>query len=237
MRGNTHNGGSRIVMVLAATAAGVLGGCGDDDESAVTGSIPGRPGTTTASTTASDVEPWIAYTIWSPTDEPEGVALVHPDGSDDHEILSELPYPALNPDWSPDGTRLALQVYSQDNIWIANADGSASEVVAPCTASCVVLTDPAWSPSGEAAPRHPPRRRTPNDGTAPAGSPPPPPSSSSTCALANGATSCSRRFRSSSAIRAGHPTGSPTRSLFGVTTTMVNRPAPPSPSAGSTAHR
>ena len=79
---------------------------------------------------------WVAYTFWTPTDEPEGVALVHPDGSDDHEILAELPYPALNPDWSPDGTRLAVQIYSQDSIWIANADGSEPEVAARCTAPC-----------------------------------------------------------------------------------------------------
>ena len=95
---------------------------------------PDRSDSTTASTTVVDAEPWIAYTFYSPTDEPDGVALVHPDGSDDHEILTELPHPALNPDWSPDGTRLAVQIYSQDSVWIANADGSEPEVVARCAA-------------------------------------------------------------------------------------------------------
>jgi Tol biopolymer transport system component len=165
MRAHTHMTGSRIVVLLAAV--GTLGACGDDDasetagtdgqesvpavtdESTVTRSIPDEPDMATASTTVSDVEPWVAYTFYSPTDEPEGVSLVHADGSDDHEILAELPYPALNPDWSPDGTRLAVQIYSRDSIWIANADGSQPEVAARCTDFCGAIADPAWSPSGE----------------------------------------------------------------------------------------
>ena len=198
-----------------------------------------HPDTTTASTTVGDVEPWIAYTIWGPTDEPEGVALVHPDGSDDHQILAELPHPALNPDWSPDGTRLAVQIYSRDSVWIANADGSAPEAVARVHR---VLRVPSPTPPGlrpvKSSSSYASTTRTPSTARrARRQCRPPPPSKSSTCALANGATSCSRRTRSCSATRAGHPTGRPTRSPFGATTTMVNRPAPPSPSAGSTAHR
>jgi TolB protein len=167
MRNDTRRNRARSFFVLAA-AVGTLGACGDDDatetaatagqesvpavttvEATDTGSTADGSGTTAPSTTLAGVEPWIAYTIWGPTDEPQGVALVHPDGSDDHEILAELPYPALNPDWSPDGTRLAVQIYSRDSVWIANADGSESEAVARCTAPCEALADPAWSPSGE----------------------------------------------------------------------------------------
>jgi TolB protein len=160
MRADTHMSGSRIVVLLAA-AVGTVGACGDDDasetaatagqesvpavtdESTVTGSMTDGPDTTTAST------PWIAYTFYSPTGEPEGVSLVHPDGSDDHQILAELPYPALNPDWSPDGTRLAVQIFSKDGVWISNADGTAPEMVLPCTGLCETVGEPAWAPSGE----------------------------------------------------------------------------------------
>jgi Tol biopolymer transport system component len=135
------------ILVLFTAAVGTLGACGDDDASetaATTGqeSVP-------AATTVGDVEPWVAYSFWGPTDEPEGVALVHPDGSDDHQILAELPHPALNPDWSPDGTRLAVQIFSLETVWIANADGSAPEMVLQCTGLCETIAGPAWAPSGE----------------------------------------------------------------------------------------
>ncbi len=153
MRVDTHVNGSRTVLLLMAAAVSTLAACGDDDasetattarrrafrlttgEPTVTGSTADGPDTTThprRSATSSRGSP---IRLGTPTDEPEGVALVHPDGSDDHEILAELPDPALNPDWSPDGTRLAVQIYSLDSVWIANADGSASEAVRECTAS------------------------------------------------------------------------------------------------------
>ena len=166
MRANTQRTGFRIFLVLAA-AVGTLGACGDDDasettatagqesipavttvESTVTGSttVPAHP--TTAPTTASEVEPWIAYSAGDPTGFPEGVFLVHLDGSDDHQILSELPDVALSPDWSRDGTRLAVQIASLESVWVSDADGSAPEMVLECTGPCAVR-NPAWSPSGE----------------------------------------------------------------------------------------
>jgi Tol biopolymer transport system component len=162
MRVDTHKNASRLVMILAV-AVGTLAACGDDDATETTGtagseSVPtvSDESAVTASTaapdqvtTASDVEPWIAYSAGDPTGEPQGVFLVHLDGSDDHQILTELPYPALSPDWSRDGTRLAVQIFSKESVWVANADGSEPERVLQCAGHCVTIFDPAWSPSGE----------------------------------------------------------------------------------------
>jgi Tol biopolymer transport system component len=167
MKAYTHKKASRTVLLLMAAAVSTVAACGDDDasetattagqaslpavtadESTVTGSTTDGLDTTTPSPTVGDVEPWIVYSAGTPTGAPEGVFLVHSDGSDEHQILTELPDIPLSPDWSPDGTRLAVQIFSLESVWVSNADGSEPEMVLECTGLCAVL-NPAWSPSGE----------------------------------------------------------------------------------------
>src|SRR6266498_5905562 len=58
------------------------------------------PGASAAPTMRVD-GPWIAYQ-WVP-EHGQGLYLMHPDGSDAHEIAIELPGEVFHPDWSPDG--------------------------------------------------------------------------------------------------------------------------------------
>ena len=68
-------------------------------------------------------EPWIAYQ-WEP-EHGQGLYLMRPDGSDAHEIATELPADAFHPDWSPDGKRIALDPEPMKHeIWVVDADGT-----------------------------------------------------------------------------------------------------------------
>ena len=56
---------------------------------------------------------WVAYQTFR--DGREGTWLVHPDGTGDHEILTDLGAVAILPDWSPDGRRLAVTTRGGEN--------------------------------------------------------------------------------------------------------------------------
>jgi Tol biopolymer transport system component len=109
------------------------------------------PGASAAPTVQVD-EPWIAYQ-WVP-EHGQGLYLMRPDGSDAHEIATELPGQAYHPDWSPDGKRIALDTATDEGfeIWVVNADGTNSAVIvrriADCAISCGEVAEPAWSPDG-----------------------------------------------------------------------------------------
>jgi Tol biopolymer transport system component len=104
------------------------------------------PAPTPAPTPMSPVVPgeaWIAYGAL------DGIRLVRPDGSDDHQLRAGMPKGQLHPDWSHDGERLAVAVDSTDgtrDLWLAAADGSSSELLFDCAAPCGWADDPAWSP-------------------------------------------------------------------------------------------
>jgi Tol biopolymer transport system component len=82
---------------------------------------------------------------------------VRPDGSDDHLLpLVDLPgYDRAHPAWSPDGGRLAFDLFThvpgspdRASIWTVEPDGSDPTELAVCTLPCLQLAYPAWSPDG-----------------------------------------------------------------------------------------
>jgi Tol biopolymer transport system component len=97
-------------------------------------------------------EPWIAYQ-WVP-EHGRGLYLMHPDGSDAHEIAVELPGEVFHPDWSPDGAQIAVDVRTDGGgeIWVVNADGTNAAAIVQrstdCAISCGDVALPAWSPDG-----------------------------------------------------------------------------------------
>ena len=97
----------------AIAALLVMSGCAGSDSNR-----PQDAGTTQAASppaAASGAAPhafagekaWIAYQ----TDRSgsEGVWLVHPDGTEDHQIAQDAGGAQLLPDWSPDGSRLVFK--------------------------------------------------------------------------------------------------------------------------------
>jgi Tol biopolymer transport system component len=97
--------------------------------------------------------PFIAYDHVGPGNSGGfvfGIFLMRPDGSDSHAIGS-LPAYALEPSWSPAGTRILFTTGCV--VRVASADGSNQRAVIPahvpagyqCSDS---LEDPRWSPTG-----------------------------------------------------------------------------------------
>jgi Tol biopolymer transport system component len=96
-------------------------------------------------------EPWIVYQ-WLPKDKDGGNALylMRPDGSDAHEIATDLP--GEHPDWSPDGRLIAINVMVKEGdfeIWTVKADGTDPQKILACEAApCVEVGGASWSPDG-----------------------------------------------------------------------------------------
>jgi Tol biopolymer transport system component len=96
-------------------------------------------------------EEWIVYQ-WVCGDG-DGVCLIRPDGSGQHELLDSLDGEAIHPDWSPDGQRIAfVHATPQDRaeLWVTDADGSAAELLVECELPCNWLSYPDWAPDGTA---------------------------------------------------------------------------------------
>jgi Tol biopolymer transport system component len=91
---------------------------------------------------------WIAYQ--TNRSGHEGVWLVHPDGSDDHEIALDVPGERLHPDWSPDGTQLVITSRTErDVLYSYDVESDTARVLWDCASPCVGDDEAVWSPDGE----------------------------------------------------------------------------------------
>lgn len=96
----------------------------------------------------ADNRAWVAYQTFR--DGHEGIWLVHPDGTGDHELDTGLPVVGLLPDWSPDGTRLAFTTRGGESEPLYQYDlsaGTATQLF-DCAWPCVGDDEPAYSPDG-----------------------------------------------------------------------------------------
>jgi hypothetical protein len=140
-----------------ATAVVLVTGCGgsDDEPRASSGSGTTSAGTTSTAAPQSllaGAKGWLAYQSIS-SSGPDGVYLVQADGSDDHEIVTDIPGQRSHPDFSRDGEQLAFDQRTSDDevdqVYVADADGSGARQVSKCRApKCAGLWEPAWSPDG-----------------------------------------------------------------------------------------
>jgi TolB protein len=94
---------------------------------------------------------WLAYQSLAAGGD--GVFLVRPDGSEDHEILTEFPGDRAHPDYSRDGKRLAVDQLADEespsHVYVADADGAHARRLPPCPLpKCAGHSQPAWSPDG-----------------------------------------------------------------------------------------
>jgi len=145
---------------LMAVAMLALVGCGTSAStttltpisSAIEPSTAPAPAT---ATTAEDAghplageEAWIAYQ--TNKGGSEGVWLIHPDGSEDHEVALDVPGEHLHPDWSPDGTRLVITSRTAvDELYELDDATDTSRTLWPCEGECVGDDEAVWSPVGE----------------------------------------------------------------------------------------
>lgn len=138
-----RTGGAVAILALLT----VVAGCASDPSEPSPGASAPLSGAPTTPHPFAGEESWIAYqTIRG---DSEGVWLVHPDGTDDHEIGVDIPGERLHPDWSPDGTRLVVTSRAErDVLYLVDAAGAAAEILFPCAEDCVGDDEAVWSPDG-----------------------------------------------------------------------------------------
>ena len=150
------------VTLLASTACSAAGPAGSGPSGSQAPPPTASPTTAASPSTVAptplptpiavlDGEPWIVYQ-WDP-ERGQGLYLMRPDGSDAHEIPTNLTGEAGSPDWSPDGKLIAFELMVSDNvfeIWTVKANGTDPQKLLACEAApCVQVGVPAWSPDGK----------------------------------------------------------------------------------------
>jgi len=145
---------SPLVSVIVVLGLSMASACGENgttsedlpvDETTSPASEPTSPG---GETVFAGDERWIAYQ----TDRggSEGIWLVHPDGSDDHRIATDLSGEQLLPDWSPDGTHLAFTTRGGPSEALFEYDlaTDTSRQLFACEHPCLGDDEPVYSPDG-----------------------------------------------------------------------------------------
>jgi Tol biopolymer transport system component len=133
---------ARSVMRIACffvlvTLVLVVGGCAPAPESvAPTASQVVKP---TLEITDADLHGWIAVCV----NNTDGIRVMLADGSQVSEPITESW--SCDPDWSPDGDRLAFVVHGY-NLAVADQDGGNIQVLTACSGICEF---PDWSPNAK----------------------------------------------------------------------------------------
>ena len=156
---------SRSITPTAVAAVVTLGlaslsACGSNDSEKPAAKPSSSAETDASSGTSNEVlapnpfggdESWVVYQTNRTT---EGIWLIHPDGTEDHEILFNLPdgkLPEL-PDWSPDGNRIIVtsrgDLTSPDPLYEYDLRTETVRQVFECTAPCLGDDEPVYSPDG-----------------------------------------------------------------------------------------
>jgi Tol biopolymer transport system component len=126
-----------VIIVLGVASAGLLPGVAAQDATPVIASPHAFAGD----------DRWIAYQ----TDRGgEGIWLIHPDGTDDHQIATDTPGQQLLPDWSPDGKRIVFTTRGGDTEPLYEYDlaTETSRQLFACEDPCVGDDEPTYSRDG-----------------------------------------------------------------------------------------
>lgn len=107
-----------------------------------------------ASSASASPGPWVAFqtSLRDGQFGDDGVFLVRPDGTGQHEVATALPGEHIHPDWSSDGHTLVFAGPAGDRHQIIRFDplsdpaGSQARQLTACTGSCLDDNDPALSP-------------------------------------------------------------------------------------------
>ena len=114
------------------------------------------PGVATAGDHHGTVTPWVAYqsSLREGQFGLDGIFLIHPDGTNDHEIATSLRGQHIHPDWSTDGRSLVFradigdypQLFLTDPV--TDPTGRRARQLTNCAGDCVQVDDAALSPDG-----------------------------------------------------------------------------------------
>jgi len=107
---------------------------------------------------------WVAY--HTTHNDLESVGLVHPDGTENHQVTTDVPsqQQQLLPDWSPDGKRLVFATHPlhqfhsccpQSNLYRMHPDGSGMEQLTRYEGDGLRATQPRYTPDATACKRPP----------------------------------------------------------------------------------
>ena len=139
-----------VVACSATPAASQQGASPSASTAAASGSAASPSASASASASAHPLagqDAWIAYQ--SNKGGSEGVWLIHPDGTDDHEAAVDAPAEHLHPDWSPDGARLLFASRAaKDQLYVFDVASKKSTRLWECADPCVGDDEAVWSPDG-----------------------------------------------------------------------------------------
>lgn len=149
--------GALATALLSACAAGDGGGSDSAAESPAAESPAGEPSATVGPSPSAtselvpleDGEAWISYQ-WVDPRGGDGIFLVRPDGTGDHQLVPDMPGSESHPEWSPDGERIAFIAADNTELWVINASGDGEERLYACDAPCNTVNYPSWAQDGEA---------------------------------------------------------------------------------------
>ncbi len=132
-----------MVLVCAMSA------CSPSDPSQSQSTESGSADPSPSAHALSGSEDWIAYQTNRSQGGAEGVWLIHPDGTDDHEVALDVPGDHLHPDWSPDGSRLVITSREEkDTLYELDVTTDAARKLWDCADPCVGDDEAVWSPDG-----------------------------------------------------------------------------------------
>jgi Tol biopolymer transport system component len=91
---------------------------------------------------------WIAYN--TERSGSPGVWLIHPDGTGDHQVATDVPGGQILPDWSPDGTRLVFTTRGGETDLLYEYDlaTDTSRQLFDCVDPCLGDDEPVYAPDG-----------------------------------------------------------------------------------------
>lgn len=145
-----------LAGVTTACGGATVDASGESPKSALQTTAGPRSSATASATptppiAVNDGDPWIAYQWIAPAGD--GIFLVRPDGTGNHQLVADMTGSEIHPDWSPDGSRLAFvrqTLEGKTELWVVGADGSDPERLFTCAAPCNEIHYPDWSPDGSA---------------------------------------------------------------------------------------
>jgi Tol biopolymer transport system component len=134
--------GLLVVLTLAFAAISL-----SPDASAAIPKVEATPSPATTPHPFAEETAWIAYQTYR-TDT--GIGLIHPDGSDEHLIASDVHDEQHLPDWSPDGTRLVFTVRGGETEPLYEYDlaTDTTHQLFACEDPCLGDDNPVHSPDG-----------------------------------------------------------------------------------------